>query len=257
MASGETVGLQEAADHLGVHYQTAYQWVRRGDLPARQVSRKYAIDLGDLDAFQRVRNTPTPPTRRIPRGGFGLALPRFHAALVSGDEVTARRVTARYADTGTPIIDIIEGLFAPALRQIGDDWADGCTTVATEHLASTITQRLLAAYQPSRRGRPRGRALTTTPTGERHGLGASMAAAVLKEAGWKVHHLGADLPTEEVAEFANHYDIGVVVLTSATDQGRSTARAMIAELAVSGITAITNEPGANLHDLTEAVEAVR
>ena len=118
---------------------------------ARQVSRKYAIDLGDLDAFQRVRNTPTPPTRRVPRGGFGLAPPRFHAALVSGDEVTARRITARYADTGTPIIDIIEGLFAPALRQIGDDWADGCTTVATEHLASTITQRLLAAYQPSRR----------------------------------------------------------------------------------------------------------
>ena len=58
-----------------------------------------------------------------------------------------------------------------------------------------------------------------------------MAAAVLKEAGWKVHHLGVT-STEEVADFANHYDIGVVVLTSATDQGRSTARAMIAELAV-------------------------
>ena len=26
--------LREAADALGVHYQTAYQWVRQGALPA-------------------------------------------------------------------------------------------------------------------------------------------------------------------------------------------------------------------------------
>ena len=31
--------LREAADALGVHYQTAYSWVRQGSLPARKRGR--------------------------------------------------------------------------------------------------------------------------------------------------------------------------------------------------------------------------
>ena len=257
MASDETIGLQAAADHLGVHYQTAYQWVRRGDLPARQVGRQYVIDIEDLDAFQQARQAPAPPTSRVPREGFATALPRFHAALVNGDEAAVRRITADYADTGTSITDIIEGLLAPALREIGDEWARGVTTMAVEHRASAIAERLLAANLPRKRGRPRGRALVTTPTGERHGLSAFMATAALKEAGWKVHHLGADLPIDEVADFARQHDIGVVVLSAATDEARVVARRMICDLAADGITAVTNEPGMGLRDVVEAAEAVR
>ena len=32
--------LREAADALGVHYQTAYLWVRQGSLPARKLGRR-------------------------------------------------------------------------------------------------------------------------------------------------------------------------------------------------------------------------
>ena len=35
--------LREAADALGVHYQTACAWVRQGILPARKVGRGYAV----------------------------------------------------------------------------------------------------------------------------------------------------------------------------------------------------------------------
>jgi excisionase family DNA binding protein len=31
----------DAADMLGVHYQTAYAWVRQGTLPARKTPRGY------------------------------------------------------------------------------------------------------------------------------------------------------------------------------------------------------------------------
>ena len=257
MASEETLGLQEAADKLGVHYQTAYQWVRRGELPAHQVGRQYVIAVADLEDFRRAREAPSQPVSRIPREGFATALPRFLAALTEGDEAGARRITADYTETGTSITDIIEGLFAPALRQIGEGWEAGTITIAQEHRASAIVERLLAIHLPRKRGRPRGRAAVTTPTGEQHGLSAFMAAAALKEAGWKVHHLGPNLPTAEIAEFAEANDITVVVLSAASDEGRKTAQAMIASLADASITAITNEPGMRLPELVDAAEAVR
>ena len=257
MGSEETIGLQAAADELGVHYQTAYQWVRRGDLPARQVGRQYIISVADLAAFRTAREAPTAPVSRTPRKGFATALPRFFAALLEGDEATARRITADYAETGTSITDIIEGLFAPSLRDIGEGWHAGTVTVATEHRASAIVERLLAVNMPRKRGRPRGRAAVTTPTGEQHGLSATMAAAALKEAGWKVHHLGPDLPIAEIVEFTEINDIEIVVLSAASDKGRTTAAAMVTDLEQHGIVALTNAADMRLPDLVDAAEAAR
>jgi excisionase family DNA binding protein len=39
--------LREAAGALGVHYQTAYGWVRQGVLPARKVGRGYEVSEAD------------------------------------------------------------------------------------------------------------------------------------------------------------------------------------------------------------------
>ncbi|MEM9465392.1 MAG: B12-binding domain-containing protein [Actinomycetota bacterium] len=257
MGSDETIGLQAAADELGVHYQTAYQWVRRGDLPAHQVGRQYVIARADLLDFRRAREAPAQPASRIPREGFTSALPRFYTALVDGDEATVRRITADYTETGTGISAVIDGLFAPALRRIGEEWHTGEVTIAEEHRATAIAERVLAINLPRKRGRPRGRAAVTTPTGDQHGLSAIMATAALKEAGWKVHHLGPDMPTPELVEFVEQNDIGVVVLSAGSEDGRRTAQTMIAELADHGIVAITNEAGMRLPDLVRAAEAVR
>src|ERR1700722_17230894 len=44
------LGLQEAADQLGVHYMTAYRYVRTGRLPARRVGNQCWVDPNDLPA---------------------------------------------------------------------------------------------------------------------------------------------------------------------------------------------------------------
>ena len=40
--------LQSAADALGVHYQTAYRWVRSGRLPAQLTGGKYLVSAHDV-----------------------------------------------------------------------------------------------------------------------------------------------------------------------------------------------------------------
>ena len=60
------VDLQTAADELGVHYQTAYRWVRNGRLDAELVGGKYLISSTDIAELDRARHTsaaPTPPRR--------------------------------------------------------------------------------------------------------------------------------------------------------------------------------------------------
>ena len=47
--------LRDAAESLGVHYQTAYGWVRKGTLPARKTPRGYEVSEGDVRALANRR----------------------------------------------------------------------------------------------------------------------------------------------------------------------------------------------------------
>jgi len=57
--------LREAAGTLGVHYQTAYGWVRQGVLPARKVGRGY--ELGPPPSWHRT--CPADPRPELGRPG--------------------------------------------------------------------------------------------------------------------------------------------------------------------------------------------
>ena len=56
----ETMTLQEAADRLGVHYMTAYRYVRLGKLPATKVGATWVVALQDLEPLVANGQTHTP-----------------------------------------------------------------------------------------------------------------------------------------------------------------------------------------------------
>ena len=94
---------------------------------------------------------------------------------------------------------VVEDHVAPALRAIGDAWADGRVTVAGEHLASNaIQRRLAAAFQASSPGSPGERPIVVgMPPGARHELGSLIFATAARRAGLPVVYLGADLPVDD------------------------------------------------------------
>ena len=57
--------LREASDVLGVHYQTAYAWVRRGTLPARKAGRGYEVLDSDVFALAERRAAGAAPRREV------------------------------------------------------------------------------------------------------------------------------------------------------------------------------------------------
>src|SRR5512135_3497920 len=84
-----TISLRDAATRLGVHYQTAYKWVRDGALPAHKVGASYLIAENDLVAFESVRGQGRPAPEAIRVRDWAAQADQFAAALLAGDERTA------------------------------------------------------------------------------------------------------------------------------------------------------------------------
>jgi excisionase family DNA binding protein len=247
------VDLQTAAHDLGVHYQTAYRWVRNGRLAAELIGGRYLVSPADIAELDRARNTPTtPPAPRT--GRLEHAAQRMHEALVLGDEPAAVKIARRLADEGTPLVDLIQTVIVPAMRQIGQAWHDGELTIWTEHRASAIVERLLGGLATNPRGRRRGVVAVMAVSGDRHSLPTTMATVALRSDNWQVHHLGADLPPEEITQFCEAHQIGLVVITVTNPETRELADATAGELRATGTPVIVGGSG---RDLAELVDLAR
>lgn len=248
--------LRDAAELLGVHYQTAYAWVREGVLPAKKTGRGYDVSESDVSALAARRASGSAPRTAIRVRDWAAQAGRLHAAVLCGDETQARHLFGRLA-LGVPLTDLCDRVIAPALRQIGDGWAAGQVSIAAEHRASAICERLIAARTHQPQGRPRGIAVVAAPPGERHGLPALMATACLREDRWLVHHLAADLPFAEVSELARSAGASLVVLSAATAASAALAAsaAVAAEaaggLARPGLRVLAGQPGEPLSRLRQ------
>ena len=242
--------LRQAAEALGVHYQTAYAWVRQGTLHASKVGRVYEVRDSDVKVLAARRLQGKEPSRPIHVRDWAAQSQGLYAAITTGEEMRARRRLERLA-MGVTLIDLCEHVIAPALRRIGDDWEAGRVSIAQEHRATAICERLIASHARQPAGRPRGTAVVAAPPGERHGLPALMAALCLREDRWLVHHLAIDLPLEEVILLADQVSADLVVFSSVT--GDSTLHAQGAAQSIIAsrpyLRVLVGRAGDSLHDL--------
>jgi MerR family transcriptional regulator, light-induced transcriptional regulator len=137
------------------------------------------------------------------------AMERTRALDAPGLESVLRRAATFL---GAPVF--LEFVIAPFFRQIGDGWHRGQVSIAEEHLASGVAQPLLVELRGALRGAPDAPVLVVaTPAGERHEIGALLAAAAAAIEGWSVVYLGADLPAEEIVRAAIRSDARAVAVS--------------------------------------------
>ena len=214
------IGLREAAERLGVHYMTAYHYVRTGQLPAERSGAQWTVAVSDLQRVAAGRGAPARHrTARVERPG------RLVDRLVAGDEAGAWKVVEGALSSGSDPADIYLEVLVPALRSIGDGWERGDLTVADEHRASAVAARIIGRLGPrfARRGRTRGTVVLGAPPGEQHGLPGAILADLLRVAGFEPLDLGANTPALSFAQTALGADRVVAVLIGATTQGREAA----------------------------------
>ena len=246
--------LQRAADELGVHYQTAYRWVRSGKLPAQLVGGRYQVSRADLGVMSTQRATPqappAPTAKRLTRSAD-----RMHEALTNGDEGTVRSIAQGLLDEGASIIDVIQNVLVPPLVRIGADWHAGRLTIWVEHRASAIVERLLGGIVPNPRGRRRGAVMVAAVSGDLHSLPSSMAAVALRADNWWVDHLGANMPPDELVRFCAEHPVDVAVVSSTNPDTADLAAQTADRLRAGGVGVVLGGPGRTLHDLIAETRA--
>ncbi len=251
------MNLQEAAGQLGVHYQTIYRWVRQGELTATKRGASYEVSDEEVTRFLNERNAPVPPRERIVVRDWDQQRQRFLTALHEGDELTAREIIDRLSDGNVTILDICEELIAPGMRFVGDEWHAGRVSVAEEHRATSICERMVSRLAVHPRGRPRGTAVVSTPPNDLHGLPSTMAAVVLREDRWKVHHLGANTPVHELIGLCKQVDADVAILSSTMIPDSRDISTVKETLAEHGIQTMVGGPGSTLRGLVHDARKLR
>jgi methanogenic corrinoid protein MtbC1 len=140
------------------------------------------------------------------------------AALVAGEPRTARAVVWDGVFSGASPSDLYLDVLAPALHEIGDLWARAEISVAHEHLATAVTESLLAelaaSLHSSGAGATTGAVIVACTPGELHCVGARMVADFLEAGGWDVLAVGASTPAEALAELAGTRTAVAVALSS-------------------------------------------
>lgn len=216
----ELLTLQEAADELKVHYMTAYRWVRRGELPAFKAGGRLRVRRSELQSYIASRQVET----GLPSGGTGRRdwahhVDRLVDRMIEGDAQECNALVRKIISDGAAAGEIYTQLLTPSLHRIGAMWADGVVNIAIEHrateIATGIMNRLSEHFR--RRGPRRGVAVTLTAPGETHGVATAMIADFLRASGWEVHHLGADVPIEDLKLFLDIVPADVVCVSAGNE----------------------------------------
>jgi len=125
----------------------------------------------------------------------------------------------------------LDEVVTPLLRTIGTSWRAGEIGIAHEHAASAVVRRTLgwlvdAVEVPD----DAPRVVVACPSGERHELGAMLAAAAGAHAGWRVVYLGPDVPSAQIAAAALRHDAAVVGVSIVAPEDGATARSELLAL---------------------------
>jgi len=194
MNAPETMTIQEVADTLGVHYMTAYRYVRQGRLPATRRGAEWRIRPSDVAAL----------TTTVRRGSArtdadGEALER---RMLAGDSQGAWWLLQSHLGGGPDPSGVLTEMVVPALRSIGERWASGEVSVAEEHRATAVAQRVIGhlGMQFGRRGKDRGTVALAAPSGDLHVLPVAIAADLLRWRGFDVVELGGNAPPGAIGE---------------------------------------------------------
>jgi excisionase family DNA binding protein len=224
--------LHEAAERLGVHYMTAYRYVRQGQLPALRTSAGWRVALKDLDQFSRREETANGDSKSTRSRRQAPWSSRLEARLIAGDVEGAWGVIESSMAAGSTVDRVYTEYIAGAMESIGARWAAGELEVADEHRATVVVQRLLGRLGPqlNRRGRSRGTVVVGSPFGEQHSIPSAVLADLVRADGWSVIDLGADCPASSFIQVVKESDAVAVLLSISHEDSMPAAVAVTAEL---------------------------
>jgi methanogenic corrinoid protein MtbC1 len=125
---------------------------------------------------------------------------QYLAALLAGHRSQCAEILLELVAAGVAPKDLYVQLFQRALYQVGELWENQQISVAVEHLATAITERMLTLVQAQALGGPpRDRTIIIACVAdEYHQLGGRLIADLCELRGWRAYFLGANTTLPEL-----------------------------------------------------------
>ncbi|WP_082682835.1 B12-binding domain-containing protein [Mycobacterium sp. GA-1285] len=166
---------------------------------------------------------------------------RLWEAALGGDEKAAVGVVFSAMDAGMAAEDALLEVIAPVQRKIGTEWAANRITVAQEHAATAINDRVIGAlsqHTADETAAHTGRVTVACVDGEWHALPARLLAEVLRLRGWQVDFLGAQVPTPHLIAHLHQHAPDAVALSCSIPTRLPTAHGAITACQAAGVSVL-------------------
>ena len=114
---------------------------------------------------------------------------------------------------------LVEKVITPTLVTIGQAWVQGDLMISTEHFATAfLLSRLNNLYISLPIVNKGPKILIGGAPTEEHEMGALMMAALLRNRGYRVEFLGANLHLDDLTDYSQQIKPALVVLTASTNR---------------------------------------
>ncbi|MGW5053655.1 cobalamin B12-binding domain-containing protein [Actinokineospora sp. NPDC004072] len=170
---------------------------------------------------------------------------RLWEAALAGDEYAAVDALFAAVDAGLDPEAALLEVIAPVQARVGVEWAANRISVAGEHAATAINDRVIAAlahHPAARRAPDRGAVAVACVDGEWHALPARLLAEVLRLRGWRVDFLGAQVPTPHLITHLHQRGPEAVALSVSIPTRLPAAHAAITACQATGVPVIAGGP---------------
>jgi methanogenic corrinoid protein MtbC1 len=143
---------------------------------------------------------PMPPSSKKPMTSLASLASRYLEAQLASNQRECVRLIDEALQQGALVQDLHLKVIQQCQREIGRLWEQHEISVAQEHLATAVSQLVIAhMYRHLPRGSANGKlVIVACVEGEQHDLGARMASDFLDMDGFDVRFLGANVPTESL-----------------------------------------------------------
>ncbi|MCL3781462.1 cobalamin-binding protein [Prolixibacteraceae bacterium JC049] len=139
----------------------------------------------------------------------------YFDALLRGDRQACIKLIDEQWDNKAPVRSIYEDLLKKALYEVGELWEENKISVATEHLASAITETILnglflklnVLYSSEKK------VLAGCVENELHQIGIKMICDTFEANGWPTFFLGANTPMKEFMDLARSIQPDIIALS--------------------------------------------
>jgi len=168
---------------------------------------------------------PSPDPWAKAKNGFLVALNRR-------DHQKCLEICQKTLATGISLPEVFQHILYPVMVQVGVRWEDGELSVAGEHEATAIVNKVISGlyFLAEKPQSTHSTVLVTTIPGERHEMGAWMISICLELDGWDVIYLGADTPPLDIVDTAEKNAVDLIALSIAMPFGVSTTRKIIEDM---------------------------